>query len=215
MSKRYRLSQQELDELECEHRHTGDKRYADRLKVVYLLGMGWQVSQVAQALMIDRESVRNHYKRYRKGGLRALLRQEAGGSESALNDEQQQQLSDYLETHLCLTAKQVVHYVQQTWQVTYSESGMTQLLHRLGFVYKKPKLIPGKADAERQRAFVEKYRELKADRPPQDRIYFRQMPRIRTIIRLQALAGSNAVNPTKSAVTPAGNGSTSRQRHRL
>jgi hypothetical protein len=60
MSKRYRLSQQELDELECEHRLTSDKRYADRLKAVYLLGMGWQVSQVAQALMIDRESVRNH-----------------------------------------------------------------------------------------------------------------------------------------------------------
>ena len=172
MSNRYHLTQQELDELEYEHRHTGDKRYADRIKAVYLLGSGWQVSQVAQALMIDRESVRNHHKRYRKGGLMALLRNEAGGSECALNGEQRQQLADYLQNHLCLTAKQVAHYVQQTWQVTYSERGITQLLHRLGFVYKKPKLIPGKADAEQQRAFINAYRQLQAAKKPEDRIYF-------------------------------------------
>ena len=151
MSNRYHLTQQELGELEYEHRHTSDKRYADRIKGVYLLGSGWPVGRVAQALMIDRESVRNHHKRYRKGGLMALLRNEAGGSDCALNDEQRQQLTDYLQSHLCLTARQVAHYVQQTWQVTYSERGVTQLLHRLGLVYKKPKLIPGKADAGRQR----------------------------------------------------------------
>jgi transposase len=172
MSNRYPLSQQELDELECAHRHASDKRYADRLKAVYLLGRGWQVSQVAQALMIDRETVRNHYKRYRKGGLMALLRHDAGGSEAALTGEQQQQLVAYLQTHLCLTAKQVAHYVQQTWHITYSESGITQLLHRLGFVYKKPKLIPGKANAERQQAFIEAYRKLQADKSSDERIYF-------------------------------------------
>jgi len=35
-------------------------------------------------------------------------------------------------------------------------------LHRLGYVYKKSKLIPGKADADRQRGFVEQYQTLKA-----------------------------------------------------
>jgi len=139
---------------------------------VYLLGSGWPVGRVAQALMIDRESVRNHHKRYRKGGLMALLRNEAGGSDCALNDEQRQQLTDYLQSHLCLTARQVAHYVQQTWQVTYSERGVTQLLHRLGFVYKKPKLIPGKDDAGRQRAFIEEYRQLQEAKQPEDRIYF-------------------------------------------
>ena len=52
MSNRYHLTQQELGELKYEHRHTTDKRYADRIKGVYLLGSGWPVSRVAQALMI-------------------------------------------------------------------------------------------------------------------------------------------------------------------
>ncbi|WP_242470518.1 helix-turn-helix domain-containing protein, partial [Allochromatium vinosum] len=39
----------------------------------------------------------------------------------------------------------------------YSESGMAALLHRLGYVHKKPKLIPGKADSEAQKAFLGEY----------------------------------------------------------
>ncbi|SDZ16872.1 hypothetical protein [Nitrosomonas sp. Nm58] len=67
MSTRYQLTAQEIADLESAHRHTSDKRYADRLKTVYRLGRGWSVTQVAEALMIDRETVRNHYKRDRKG----------------------------------------------------------------------------------------------------------------------------------------------------
>lgn len=166
------LSNSELDDLEFEHRHTTDKRYADRVKTVYLLGKGWSVTKIAEALLIDRETVRNHFKRYRKGGLPALQAHEAGGSEPALNEEQRQALDLHLSGHWYLTAKEIAHYVEQTWQVAYSESGMTQLLHRLGYVYKKPKLIPGKADADRQRAFVEQYQALKAEKAPDDPIYF-------------------------------------------
>ena len=151
MPLRYHLTASELDDLEFEHRHTTDKRYADRVKTVYLLGKGWSVTKIAEALLIDRETVRNHFKRYRKGGLPALQKHEAGGSDAALNEEQRQALDLHLRKHLYLTAKEIAHYVEQTWQVAYSESGMTQLLHRMGYVYKKPKLIPGTADVDRQR----------------------------------------------------------------
>jgi transposase len=172
MSSHYHLTDQELADLEFEHRHAFDKRYADRVKAVYLLGKGWSVTKIAQALLIDRETVRNHFKRYRKGGLAALQRNDAGGSDAALTEEQQRLLDHHLRENLYLTAKEIAHYVEQTWQVTYSESGMTQLLHRLGYVYKKPKLIPGKANAEQQKDFVKRYQTLKANKAPDDPIYF-------------------------------------------
>lgn len=172
MSSRYHLTDQELDDLEFEHRHATDKRYADRVKAVYLLGKGWSVTKIAEALLIDRETVRNHFKRYRKGGLVALQKNDAGGSDAALTEEQQRSLDRHLRENLYLTAKEIAHYVEQTWQVAYSESGMTQLLHRLGYVYKKPKLIPGKANAERQKEFIEHYQALKAKKAPDDPIYF-------------------------------------------
>jgi transposase len=172
MSPRYHLTASELEDLEFEHRHTSDKRFADRVKSVYLLGKGWSVTKIAEALMIDRETVRNYFKRYSKGGLSALQKHEAGGSDAALNEENRQALDLHLREQLYLTAKEIAHYVEQRWHISYSESGMTQLLHRLGYVYKKPKLIPGKADANRQRAFVEQYQTLKSEKAPDDPIYF-------------------------------------------
>jgi hypothetical protein len=40
-------------------------------------------------------------------------------------------------------------------------SGITYLLHRLGFSYKKPSVVPGKADSVRQEQFLRAYRRLR------------------------------------------------------
>lgn len=93
-------NREELVELETGHRHANDKRYVDRVKAVYLLGKGWSVTKIAEALLIDRETVRNHFKRYRKGGLAALQQNDAGGSDAALTKEQQQFLDQHLSGNL-------------------------------------------------------------------------------------------------------------------
>ena len=49
---------------------------------------------------------------------------------------------------------------------------MKQLLHRLGFVYKKPKHVPGKLDQEAQAAFVETYEKLRKNKGENDPIIF-------------------------------------------
>ena len=41
---------------------------------------------------------------------------------------------------------------------------MTALLHRLGFVCKKPKSVPDKADRKAQEAFLADYDKLKQDK---------------------------------------------------
>lgn len=49
---------------------------------------------------------------------------------------------------------------------------MILLLKRLGFTWKKNRLVPSKADAEAQTAFVYRYRQLVSQLGPDDRIYF-------------------------------------------
>ena len=49
---------------------------------------------------------------------------------------------------------------------------MTALLHRLGYVYKKPKLVPGKADPQAQEAFLAEYEQIKRDKGEADPVYF-------------------------------------------
>jgi transposase len=49
---------------------------------------------------------------------------------------------------------------------------MAAVLRRLGYVYKKPKLVPGKADAAAQEAFLEDYENLKKNSDEGDVILF-------------------------------------------
>lgn len=85
----YHLFDSVLNDLEFEHRYTTDKCYADQVKTDYLLGEGWSVMKIVEALLIGCETVCNHVKRYRKGGLPALQKHEEGGNDAALNKERQ------------------------------------------------------------------------------------------------------------------------------
>lgn len=169
----YRLSQQELAELRAAHRAERDVRAAYRINSVILLGQGRSAADVADALLIDPDTVRNYFKRYKKGGLDDLLRMSYVGSEALLDDDQLAELDAHLQDRLYLTAQAVARYVAQRWGVRYTLSGMTAVLHRLGYVYKKAKLEPGKHPApEEQEAFVAKYENIKNNRAEDDVIYF-------------------------------------------
>ncbi len=169
----YQLTPQELGELRAAHQRVRDAREAYRLNAVILLGTGWRVKDVAEALLIDPDTVRSHFQRFREGGITALLHLNYVGSEAWLDAQQLQELDQHLRSTLYLTAAEVAGYVQARWGVCYTLSGMTALLHRLDYVYKKATLEPGKHPApEVQQAFVEKYAKLKADKAPDAVIYF-------------------------------------------
>jgi len=166
------LTDKQIAELWKAHGEETDKRLADRIKAVYHLGRGWSSREVADALLMDRTTVLNHFRRYQRGGLEKLRSWEYQGSDSYLTDEEREALKRTLEERLFLTAAEVVAYIEERWGVRYSVEGVTKLLGRLGYVYKKAKGIPGKADAEKQEAFVAEYKELKAEIPTDTPIYF-------------------------------------------
>ena len=62
----YRLDQQELAELRAAHRGTRNAREAYRINAVVLLGNGWRPSDVADALLIDPDTARSYFKRYKE-----------------------------------------------------------------------------------------------------------------------------------------------------
>ncbi|AGA90273.1 transposase [Thioflavicoccus mobilis 8321] len=168
----YTLGAERITELRAAHRQTRDKREADRIKAVVLLGTGWSAEQVAEVLQVDPNTVRNHFKRYQQGGVKALGDVAFRGSACALDEGQLAELDAHLQTHLYQTAKAIAAWVKTTFGVSYTGSGMTALLHRLGYVYKKPRLVPGKADPKAQRAFLEQYEKLKQYKGQDDPIYF-------------------------------------------
>ena len=168
----YSLPAQKIAELRAAHRRTRDKREADRIKAVVLLASGRTAEDVAEALLIDPNTVRNHFKRYQQGGLSGLLHVAYRGSDCELSEADLAILDAHLQDQLYLSAKDVAAWVEETFAVAYTVSGMTALLHRLGYVYKKPKLVPGKADRQAQEAFLATYQELKENKGEDDVILF-------------------------------------------
>ena len=49
---------------------------------------------------------------------------------------------------------------------------MNKLLHRLNFSFKKPKVVPGKVDTQKQEEFIEFYNQLKSSLLDGEKIYF-------------------------------------------
>jgi transposase len=168
----YSLPAQKLAELRAAHRRTRDKREADRIKAVVLLASGWRAEDVADALLIDANSVRNHFKTYQANGLSGLAHLAYRGSECALSESALNALDVHVQENLYLSAKDVAAWVEAEFGIVYTVSGMTALLGRLGFVYKKPKLVPGKANPEAQEAHLAKYEELKKNKGENDVVCF-------------------------------------------
>jgi len=168
----YSLSSAKMVELEKLHRRLHDKRQADRVKAVLALAKGWSAAQIAELLLLDETTARHYFERYQHGGVQALLNDNYQGAEPKLDAPQLRELEKYLEGHLLPDAKAVIAHIHQQYRVHYSLGGVTDLLHRMGFSYKKPTHVPGKQNPDQQRAFLRTYERLKAAKGKDDPIYF-------------------------------------------
>ena len=140
------LTSSEIIALKQAHRACKDKRAADRIKAVYSLGVGFSVEDVVDILMLDAETLRNYVKRYQSGGIKALIADHYQGSVSKLSAIQLNELNAHLEQNTYLTVEAIIAHVYEQYDVSYTVSGMTDLLHRLKFTYKKSKLVPACPD---------------------------------------------------------------------
>lgn len=122
--------------------------------------------------MLDETTIRRYLKEFKASGVDGLLEDHYSGSESFLSVIQQQELTLYLKEHTLKTVKEVVECTKGKYSMEYSIEGMTHLLHKLGFVYKKTKIIPGKLDPAKQAEFKRQYQVLKETKNPEDKIYF-------------------------------------------
>ena len=169
----FELTIEEVRSLRGLHRNCRDKRLADRIKAVVLLGSGWTVADTAEALLLDEDTVCGYVQLYRQGRCEALLTMHYQGSTPKLSPEQIEQLDQHLMEHTYLRVQDIVAYVENRFDVTYTVQGMTDLLKRLNYVYKKPKLLPGKhQDVATQLEFIESYERLKRSKGKDDPIYF-------------------------------------------
>lgn len=166
------LSHKEIEHLRPEHRKCRERPMADCIKAILLLAKGFGCMEVGEILLLDDDTVRGYRKHYLGGGVQALLEDGRNGSDPLLDASQLEGLDAHLGEKIYLGVGGMVQWVRTELGKEYSRSGMTALIKRMGFVYGRPKIMPGKADAVAQRKFVEEYRELVEGLDRNDRVYF-------------------------------------------
>jgi len=163
------LKDQERASLQKQHKKERDGRVRDRIKAVLLKDEGWTWMQIAHVLLLSEEVLRLHLKEFQAS---RKLKPENGGSKEKRSNEQSKLLIEHLNQHTYLYAKDVAVYVKLMWNVSYSVSGMTDWLNRNQFSYKKPSLVPGKANLAIQEAWISRYQQLRQNLGEDETICF-------------------------------------------
>lgn len=164
------LSSSVRQKLITQHRKERNGKVRDRIKAVLAYDEGYSYSEIARILLLDDETIRRHIEDYFS---KHKLAPENGGSTSALDDKQTEELVGHLSEKTYLYVKDICAYVKRTYGIKYTESGMTKWLRSQDFRYKKPHGVPAKADREAQEKFIKDYRKTakKADKKGEP-VYF-------------------------------------------
>lgn len=156
-----RLTKHEIKSLIALHKTLKNKNDADKIKCLILWGKGWSWLQIKEALLISEHYISNVIKEYKIGKINKVLKNNHTGNNFKMTKAQEDQLSKYIDDNFIFNAKVVCKYVKDNFGLDYTQKGMVQTLKRLGFTFKKPKLIPGKCpDRKTQEEFAEKVNDI-------------------------------------------------------
>jgi transposase len=89
-----------------------------------------------------------------------------------LSEEEEAGVDAFVSRKVISDSKEVKAFIEESFARLYSLSGVTSLLKRLGFVYKKTTLVPSKYDPVRQSEFKDAYEELERTLGPEETILF-------------------------------------------
>jgi transposase len=138
----------------------GEHRVGRRANAIVLLDQGWSCEQVAAALLLDDDTVRDWHRAYERDGVEELKSFGHEGASSRLTDEQAIALGDWIDAHHPRSTRKIGAWLKRSFGLGYSRSGLIALLHRLGFDYRKPEAMPRGLDDAKQQAFIDKYENL-------------------------------------------------------
>ena len=168
-----KLTVQEREELFKLEKRIPHKGVSTRIKIILALDLGYSAKEVAEILLLDEDTIRKWKKLYERSQyLSDWLGDKNNGYRGRLTQEQEKMVERYVKAGVITDCHQVVEYVQNTFEISYTIDGVSKLLHRLGFAYKQIIGIPGGLNAEKQEAFIKEYQTLKKNKTETEVILF-------------------------------------------
>jgi len=133
-----------------------------RIQCVLAKAEGKIAQDIAETLKVHRNTITNWIKLFNDQGEEGLLSLNYQGRESFLTKKQQQKLEEQLEKELFTRLKDIQNWVEKKFKVQYTPEGLGKLIERLGYTKKQTGLVPGKANPDKQKAFLKEISKITA-----------------------------------------------------
>lgn len=156
------LTPEQRREIERRRKATLDRRVYQRLTAVLAVAAGTTRADVADLLGVGLTQLGAWLRVFRNQGLDVLCTLRYRGDPGKLSPSQAEQLRQQVSTGCFRNTDQIRHWLEETFHVSYTPSGVKDLLKRLGVSYHKVTGFLWKADPDKQKAFVKKYRQQQA-----------------------------------------------------
>jgi transposase len=170
------LTPEQRREIERRRKDTLDRRVYQRLTAVLTVAEGNRREEVAHLLGIGLSQLGEWLRVYRNKGLDALCILHYKGDPGKLTAHQVSQLKEKVSTGCFRNSDQIRQWLQDTFGVSYTPSGVKDLLRRAGVSYHKVSGFLWKANPDKQHAFVKRVarhkREAKRPGAPRTRRYY-------------------------------------------
>jgi transposase len=153
-------------------RQAQDRRVYQRLSAVLWSDDGRTREEIAQLTGVSTRQVGQWFRIFRNKGLDELCTLHYQGDPGRLGPSQVKRIRQEIETGVFHNADRIRIWIEATFGVAYSASGVKDLLGRIGASFHKVSGFFWKADVKKQKRFVRKYRRHKREAGPGTRRYF-------------------------------------------
>jgi transposase len=166
------LTSRQRQDISDRRRHAQDRRIYQRLSAILWSDDGRTREEIAELLGISTRQIGQWFRIYRNKGLDDLCTLHYQGDPGRLGPAQVGRLKQEIETGVFHNAEQIRTWIEATFGVTYSATGVKDLLRRIGASYHKVSGFFWKADVEEQKRWLRKHRRHKREAGPETRRYF-------------------------------------------
>lgn len=168
----FHLDEATIKRLRFLQRTNKDRRVFIKVTVLLMLHKQYTPGEIADSLGIDDATVYRYRQAYESRGLDDYLKSNFVAYSGQLDTIQEHQLTEELRSNLYINSQEIVNYIEHAFGVKYTCSAVVKLLKRLGFVYKKAKGVPSKANRAAQEQFIRELEGLLAQSDENHVVYF-------------------------------------------
>jgi transposase len=170
--KTIQLTARQRKEISERRRSVQDRRVYQRLSAVLWSDDGRTREEIAELVGVSTRQVGQWFRIFRNKGLEELCTLHYQGDPGRLGSAQVKRIRQEIEKGVFHNAEQIRTWIEATFGVPDSISGVKDLLRRIGASFHKVSGFFWKADVEEQKKFVRKHRRHKREAGPTTRRYF-------------------------------------------